>query len=259
MWPVAEDIVRNPDVSAWKSALYDGLRLADGFHVLSVDGTMKIAMGVRRRDAGTPLTPGGSQRDHHVDHNTCVPTNVYVARCCLGPCRGPQRQQTPRCRARPGERGAPRSGGCALGGRGKRIASVARRWSFPSLRGVPLDTCHLPMEYEAVASNHGSAGSRMLGRLGSKFNVSFPSEVCPDVDALEPFRGERNRQFTGDEVFFCNHLCRASLPQEQTDAAVTSMKSADVWSGLAEWIRAPAAVATLYPEEMKNKHSQKGK
>ena len=39
----------------------------------SVDGTMKIAMGVRRRDAGTPLTPGGSQQDH-VDHNTCVLT-----------------------------------------------------------------------------------------------------------------------------------------------------------------------------------------
>ena len=27
-------------------------------------------------------------------------------------------------------------------------------------------------------------------------DVSFPSEVCPDVDAPGPFRGERNRQFT---------------------------------------------------------------
>ena len=56
MWPVAEDTARSPDVSAWKSALYDGLRSADGFHVLTVDGTMKISMGVRWRDAGTPLT-----------------------------------------------------------------------------------------------------------------------------------------------------------------------------------------------------------
>ena len=63
----------SPDVSAWKSALYDGNRSADGFHLLSVDGMMKIAMGVRRRDAGTPLTPGGSQQDH-ADHNTCVLT-----------------------------------------------------------------------------------------------------------------------------------------------------------------------------------------
>ena len=46
---VAEDIGSSPDVSAWKSALYDSLRSADGFHVLSLDGTMKIAMGVRRR------------------------------------------------------------------------------------------------------------------------------------------------------------------------------------------------------------------
>ena len=47
MWPMAEDVVRSPDVSAWKS---DGLRSADGFHVLSVDGTMEIAMGVPRRE-----------------------------------------------------------------------------------------------------------------------------------------------------------------------------------------------------------------
>ena len=64
MLPVAVDIVRSPDASAWKSALHDGLRSADGFHVRSVDGTVKIAMGVRQSDAGTPLTPGGSQQDH---------------------------------------------------------------------------------------------------------------------------------------------------------------------------------------------------
>ena len=43
------------------------------------------------------------------------------------------------------------------------------------------------MKYEAVASHHGSAGSRMIRRLVSKFNVSFPSEVYLDVDALESF------------------------------------------------------------------------
>ena len=77
------------------------------------------------------------------------------------------------------------------------------------------------------------------------------------MDGLEPFRGERNRQFTGDEVFFHDHLCRASLPREHIDAAVTSMKSAEGWSGLAEWIRALAAVATLFAGEIKNKHSRR--
>ena len=66
------------------------------------------------------------------------------------------------------------------------------------------------------------------------------------------------RQFTGDEVFFYDHLCRASLPREHIDAAVTSMKSVEVWSGLAEWIRALAAVALCTPK-MKNKHSGKEK
>ena len=72
--------------------------------------------------------------------------------------------------------------------------------------------------------------------------------VCPEVGALEPFRGERMRQVTGGEVFFYDRLHRASLPWEHKDAAVTSKKSAKVWSGLAKWIRALAAVATLCPK-----------
>ena len=132
---------------------------------------------------------------------------------------------------------------------------AALSWSFPPLRGVPLDTCHLPLKYEAWLS---ITVQRAPGCSVSKVNVSFPSEVS-DVDAPEPFRGERKRQFTSDEVFFYDHLCRASLSREHMDAAVTSMKSAEVWSGLVAWIWALAAVATLYPEEMNNKHSKKGK
>ena len=100
-----------------------------------------------------------------------------------------------------------------------RALHAALLWSFPSLRGVALDTCHPPMKYEAAASHHGSAGSRILRRLVSKFNVSCPSGVRPDVDAHEPFRCERNRQFTGDEVFFYDHPCRASLPRGTGEAA----------------------------------------
>ena len=115
MWPVAEDIVRSPDVSAWKSAVYDGLRSANGFHVPSVDGTMKIAMGVRLRDAGTPLTLGGSQQEH-VDHNTCVLTTHTLQGAVLDLAVVPSDSKPHCCRVIPGERGAPRrSGGCALG------------------------------------------------------------------------------------------------------------------------------------------------
>ena len=205
MWPVAEDAVRSPDVSAWKSTLYDVLPSADGFRVLSVDGTMKIAMGVRGRDAGTPLTPGGSQQDR-LDPNTCVVTTRTLQGAVLD--LGAQRKQTPCCRVRPGERGTPqRAGACALGGRGQRAAGVAR----------------LPVVFISVSSGrragHTSSdevrGCGLASRFSwlqdaSKFNVSFPSEVCPDVDAPEPFRGERNHQLMGDEVLFHDHLCHVS-------------------------------------------------
>ena len=150
---------------------------------------MKIAMGVRRRDAGTPLTPGGSQQDH-VDHEYVRADNAYVARCCLGPCRGPS-DCKPRVVVSALENAVFPDDRVGLHwvvvDNASPALHAALSWSFPSLRGVALDTCHLPMKFEAVASHHGSAGSRML-RLVSKFNVSFPSEVCPETwTRLNPF------------------------------------------------------------------------
>ena len=126
MWPVAEDIVRNPDVSAWKSALYDGLRSADGFHVLTVDGTMNIAKGVPPARRGDALKPW--QLQEHVGHNTCVLTTRTLQGAVLDLAVVPGDSKPHCCRVRPQERGAPRrSGGCALCSRGQRIAGVTRR------------------------------------------------------------------------------------------------------------------------------------
>ena len=209
---------------------------------------MKMAMGVRRRDAGTPLTPGGSKQNH-VDDDTCVLTTRTLQGAVLDLAVVPSDSKLRflvsalENAVLPDDRvGVP----WAVVDNASLALHAALSWSFPPLRGVALDTCHLPKKYEAMASHHGSAGSRMLRRLVSKFNMSFPSEVCPDVDAHETFRGERNLQFTRDEVFFYDQLCRASLHREHMDAAVTSMKSAKVWAGVAEWIRALAAVATLF-------------
>ena len=198
---------------------------ADGFSVLSIDGTMKIAMGVRRRDTGTSLPLGSSEQDR-VDHNTCVSTTRTLQGAVLDLAVVPSDSKPHVVESalanavRPDDRGE-----CPLGSR-QRFAGLAH--------------------------------SRSAGLSASSTCPSL-SEAPLDKDILEPFRGDRNRQLTDNEWFFYNHLCRASLPQEYIDAAVSSMKSADVWSGLAEWIRALAAVATLYPDEVKNNHSRKGK
>ena len=161
---------RSPDVSAWKSALHECLLSADGFHVLSVDGTMKIVIRVltTRTLQGAVLDLAVIPRDskHHVVvsdlENAMLPDDRVGVHWVVVDNASPALHAALSC-------------------------------SCPSLRGVVLDTRHLPVKYEAVASHHGAAGSRMLRRLVSKFNVSFPSEVCPDVDALEPFRGEQNQ------------------------------------------------------------------
>ena len=77
-----EDVVKSPDVSAWKQALYEAVHSSSGFRVLSLDGTMKIAMGLRRYET---KIPGGRVRtlDDVVDHNTCVLTIRTLEDCVL--------------------------------------------------------------------------------------------------------------------------------------------------------------------------------
>ena len=55
------------------------------------------------------------------------------------------------------------------------------------------------------------------------------------------------------------HLCKSSLPRGEMDLAIADMKSARAWTDLAGWIRALAAVATTFPNDLKNKNSREGK
>ena len=73
IWPKAEDVLHGPDVTAWRQALIDNLHDADGCRVLSLDGTMKIAMGLRRYETMIPHREEGVV-DNRVDDNTCVLT-----------------------------------------------------------------------------------------------------------------------------------------------------------------------------------------
>ena len=136
------------------------------------------------------------------------------------------------------------------------LCSAARR-SFLGLRGVALDTCHLPMKYEAVASNHKSPGSQMLRRLVSKFNVELPQGSPPDL--CTPFNGDVTRQMDEREQSLHTHLCKSSLPRVEMDQVFADVRSARAWTDLAGWIRALAAVATMFPNEPKNNNSREGK
>ena len=71
MWPKVEDVLHSPDVTAWQHALKNNLRSSDGFRVLSLDGTMKIAMGLRRYETRILRRQEGIV-DSGVDDNTCV-------------------------------------------------------------------------------------------------------------------------------------------------------------------------------------------
>ena len=73
IWPSVEDALHGPDVTAWRQALVDNLYNADGCRVLSLDGTMKISMGLRRFETMIHHREEGVV-DNRVDENTCVLT-----------------------------------------------------------------------------------------------------------------------------------------------------------------------------------------
>ena len=74
-----------------------------------------------------------------------------------------------------------------------------------------------------------------------------------------PFNGDVASQTDEREQSFCTHLCESSLPRGEMDLAIADLRSARAWTDLASWIRALAAVATMLPNEVKNKNSRKGK
>ena len=97
----------------------------------------------------------------------------------------------------------------------------------------------------------------MLRRLVSKFNVEL--SVGPPSDLYIPFNGDITRQMDDKALYFYTHLCEQSLPREEMDLAIADMRSARAWTDLAYWIRSLAAVATMFPDELTNKNTRKGK
>ena len=73
IWPIVEDVLRSPHIAAWRQALIDNLYNVGGCRVLSLDETMKIAMGLRRYETMIHRREDGGA-DTVVDDNTCVLT-----------------------------------------------------------------------------------------------------------------------------------------------------------------------------------------
>ena len=259
MWPVAEDVLHSPDVTAWQQALMNNLHSSDGFRVLSFDGTMKIAMGLRRYETRIPRPQGGIV-DGGVDDNPCVLTirtleggllNLAVVPNDSRPCHVVAELESA---IRPDQRCGVRW--LVVDNATATLRSAVLN-SFPRLQGIALDTCHRPIKYESVASNRKSPGSQMLRRLVSKFNVELPVDAPSDL--FIPFNCDITRHMDDKEPYFYKHLCEYSRPREELAMAIADMKSARAWTDLAYWIRSLAAVATMFPDEVASKNTWKGK
>ena len=212
MWPIVEDVLRGPDVTAWQQALMNNLHSSDGFRVLSLDGTVKIAMGLRRYETRIPR-PAEGIVDGGVDDNTCVLTirtleggllNLAVVPNDSRPCHVVAALESA---IRPDQR-------CGVRWLVVDNATAALRSavlnSFLRLQGIALDTCHLPIKYESVASNRKSPGSQMLRRLVSKFNVELPVDAPSDL--FIPFNCDITRHMDDKELYISQTLMRIFTP-----------------------------------------------
>ena len=103
------------------------------------------------------MTPGGSPQDH-VEQNTCVLTTRTLQGAVLDLAVVPS-DSKPHVVVSAVENAVLSDD--RVGVRGVVVDNAspalhaALSWSFPPLRGVALDTCHLPMKYEAASRFSG--------------------------------------------------------------------------------------------------------
>ena len=138
--------------------MYDALHSSSGFRVLSLDETMKNAMGLSRYET---IIPRGYLCSDHLDHRTW----------CLRPASNSQITAN-LAMSWLHWHAAQRSTVRLL------VVDNARAALYAAmLRSFALDTCHLPMKYESVASNRRSPDSLMLAEIDEQIECASSLEL----------------------------------------------------------------------------------
>lgn len=267
MMLVLEDILQGECVKQWQSALVDSAWKAGEYRVLTVDGTMKIALGTKgyKRGRAAAFADTTSDSMGSAWGVGAQPPRVLTVRGGLsGFFFG-----APLVR---GEAGSEIS--AALG---DLIPEESRRLVvqyvsvdhctrelylelhkvFPRLRCVCQDTTHLIMKMKSANGNKVTAGSRFLSSIMVKFNRPLTSRGSNGD--LTWWTWESVPAARREESRLLGHVQTGDLPPSLRAEADNMLDSHGPFKCYRDYLLAMAALSTRFPGEMRRRTDKKGK
>ena len=118
----------------------------------------------------------------------------------------------------------------------------------PGLQGMALDTVHLAMTCEYATARRRSPATKALRRLLSKF-AAVDKERNP-VSFGAMFDGNNARPATAEENRYRGYIEDLTMRDEEARRIIDSLDYDKPWYLRIEWIRALAALANVYRQDM---------
>ena len=266
MMLVLEDILQGECVKQWQKALVDGAWKAGEYRVLTVDGTMKIALGTKgyKRGRAAALADTTSDSMGSAWGAGARPPRVLTVRGGLsGFVFG-----APLVRGEAASEIAAALGDL-LPEESRRLVveyvtvdhSTRELYQellqvFPRLRCLCQDTTHLVMKMKSASGNQVTAGSRFLSSIMAKFNRPLPSKGSRgDLTWWTWGTAPATRR---EETRLLGHVKTGDLPARLLAEADHMLEGEGPWTSYRDYLLAMAALTTRFSGEMRRRTDKKG-
>ena len=254
-------IFNSPPVTAWQTAMTESAYRCNEFDVITVDCTMKIAMGLMGYDRQGRHT--GRTVDTAWGKDACLP-KVITARGTTGFVVGLDTiTDESGCTVAAAIRSFFQSKNHVESVRFlvvdycSRELFVHTKMAFPNLVCICEDTVHLVMKVKSAYGNRPSSASRFLSSIMVKFNLPWSSDA--GFPLLEPFCWETLYKPSTEESALHLYLKGKNLPEDLLQKALNIIKDPIPWYSYHDYILALAAFTTRYSKEMERKTEGKSK
>ena len=129
--------------------------------------------------------------------------------------------------------------------------------ALPSLRAVYLDEVHLCIVWQVAFWRKSSPGQQALRRVQAKFNRVDPSTPIGQWGFL--FTGKEDVSYTQAEEDMRNLIMSGAMSLQRAACVLNQLEDDKPWYCKLDYIRALAALAAAFPQEMTRKTYVQGR
>ena len=261
MWGILEDILKNPSIQAWSEALRDRAHSHGEHRVLTCDGTMKVALGLKGyqrgwfRNSATQGNMAWSEEEMLSRIFTIRGTTGFLIAAVLIKDETPASIAAALAEAIPD----PMHREC--------VEYVSVDWVtkglypslqhvFPNIRCVCEDPKHVVMKVKSAWNHKPSPVSKCLDKIMSKFSKAD----CKVNDAASspPWVWQDTHRLSKEEQDLLCHVHNCNLPADEITRSDTALAEDEPWTCYLDFLRSMAALSTQFASSMKRRVARKG-